>query len=308
MRRLPPLPECIAFEAVATHQSFTRAAEVLCLSQSAISHRVRRLENFLGHQLILRQNPGLELTPEGRTFLQELSAALNALGRLTTAQERCLRVVAPSPLCQLWLAGRLADFIAQHPGLTVELIPRNAPDNSLQDIDVWIGWTEIKGFNQSNNQNNTSPLFSEAVFPVCSASLLPNGKAFNNLQDLTTLPLLHKAEPTTGEWSWSHWFDYLHIDPPPKPDAELRFADMGLVIAAAINGAGVALARSLLIYDALQAGTLVVPITNFEPMRSSKKHFARWPSNRQDDPDVDAFKQWLVTEAAHTLARCEEFL
>lgn len=301
MRRLPPIPECIAFEAVATHLSFTRAAESLCLSQSAISHRVRRLESFLGQQLLHRQNPGVELTPAGRAFLQELTTALDALGRLTNAPERCLRVVAPSPLCQLWLAGRLADFMAQHPGVTVELIPRNAPDNSLQDIDLWIGWAEGKSF----NQDNASPLFSEAVFPVCSPSLLPDGQAFASPQNLAELPLLHKAEPTTGEWSWSYWFDYLHIDPPPKAQAELRFADMGLIVSAAINGSGVALARSLLVYDALKAGTLVVPVNDFAPMRSSKKHFARWPSNRQDDPDIDAFRQWLVTQAAHTLAETE---
>jgi LysR family glycine cleavage system transcriptional activator len=304
MRRLPPIPECVAFEAVATHRSFTRAAETLCLSQSAISHRVRRLENFLGKQLIYRLNPGIELTHEGLALLPELTTALDALGRLGKDEERRLRVVAPIPLCQLWLAGRLADFMAEHPGLSVDLIPRNARDDSLNDIDLWIGWTDSKGF----NKDNASPLFSEAVFPVCSPTLLPDGKPLANVQDLVNLPLLHKVGQTTGEWSWSLWFDYLQISPPQKSQAELRFADMGLLVSAAINGSGVALARSLLAYDALKAGTLVVPITGFDTMRSTKKHYARWPANRQDDPDVDAFKQWLTTQAAQTLAETEDLI
>ena len=304
MRRLPPIPECIAFEAVATYLSFTRAAEILCLTQSAISHRVRRLESFLGKQLILRLNPGIELTQEGLALLPELSAALDALGRLGQVAERRLRVVAPVPLCQLWLAGRLSDFMAEHPGVSVELIPRNEPDQSLNDIDLWIGWAEAKGF----NKDHASPLFCEDVFPVCHPSLLPEGKPLSTPQDLVKLPLLYKMGQTTGEWSWSLWFDYLNIEAPQQTQAELRFADMGLLVSAAINGAGVALARSLLAYDALKAGTLVVPITNFDTMRSTKKHYARWPANRQDDPDVDAFKQWLTTQAAQTLAATESLI
>ncbi|GAB1264314.1 LysR family transcriptional regulator [Aurantivibrio infirmus] len=304
MRRLPPLPECIAFEAVATHLSFTHAAEELCLSQSAISHRIRRLENFVGTQLIHRMNPGVELSREGKKLLPDIVAALDALGRIGKNQERCLRVVAGTALCQLWLAPRLMDFMASHPGLTVELIPRDAPDDKLKDIDIWIGWQEST---KATNENS-SPLFTELVFPVCSPRLLPGGKLLGHENMLVDMPLLHKATNGDGEWSWPVWFQYLNIGERNKAEAQLRFADMGLMVSAAINGAGVALARSLLVHDALKAGTLIVPLSNFEPMRSTKKHIARWSENRNDDTDVDAFKNWLITQAAQTLADTEDLL
>ena len=305
MRRLPPFPELIAFEAVARHHSFTKAAEELCLTQSAVSHRIRRLESYLGTQLIRRLNPGLELTETGMALLPELTAALDALARLGLSNERCLRVVAGTALCHWWLAGRLTDFMAQHPGISVELIPRDAPDANLTDIDLWVGWVDS---GKAYSNATQAPLFSELVFPVCSPSLLAGGVDVIELKELSKLPLLHKASHAIGEWSWSLWFERLGIDMYMGGEAELRFADSGLLMSAAVNGAGVALARSLLAYDALQRGTLVVPIAEFEPMQSLKKHVARWAENKQDDPDVDAFVRWLVTEAAQALAGTESLI
>lgn len=305
MRRYPPIPELVAFEAVARHQSFTSAAEELCLTQSAVSHRIRRLEIYLGKVLIRRLNPGLELTTEGKDLLPDLTAALESLAKLGNKQERCLRVVAHSALCQWWLAGRLTGFMAQNPGVSVELISRDAPDPSLTNIDIRIGWV---GVGEDRPTETQAPLFCEHVFPVCSPNLLPDNRPLAIAQDLTSLSLLRKATKAIGEWSWPVWFDHLDINAPKNASAELRFADMGLIMSAAVNGSGVAIARSLLAYDALEKGILVVPIKNFKAMQSTKKHIARWSAEKKDDPDIDAFVRWIVTEAASTLAATEQFI
>ena len=123
MRRLPPIPEMVAFEAVARHLSFTQAAVELCITQSAVSHRVRRLEKYFGARLIQRLNPGLALTDAGAALLPELSALLDDFAQLGVRGERRLRVAAGSALCTWWLAGRLPLFMKERPGVTIELVP-----------------------------------------------------------------------------------------------------------------------------------------------------------------------------------------
>jgi LysR family glycine cleavage system transcriptional activator len=298
MRRLPPFPELVAFEAVARHSSFTRAAAELCLTQSAVSHRVRRLEQHYGTKLVKRLNPGIELTEAGRALLPELGAALDALARLGGPRERRLRVTAGSALCTWWLAGRLASFMAQRPGVSVELIALDAPDPSIPDVDVRIRWV---GPDDEPHGPTEAPLFTEQVFPVCSARLLPQGRPLRDAQALAGMTLLHKAVHASGEWSWPLWLQRLGVEPRPRRGAELRFADMGMMLSAAVNGSGVCLARSLLVHDALHDGRLSVALADFEPMTSVKKHVARWPAHKAGDADIAAFVRWLVDESRRCL-------
>jgi LysR family glycine cleavage system transcriptional activator len=304
MRRLPPFPELVAFEAVARHLSFTRAAAELCLTQSAVSHRVRRLESHYGTRLIRRLNPGIELTDAGHALLPELAAVLESLARLDGKRERRLRVTAGSALCTWWLAGRLAAFMAQRPGVSVELIPLEAPDPSIPDVDVRIRWVAPKDDTPGPNQ---AALFTERVFPVCSPRVLPQGEPLRDVQGLSGMTLLHKATPVSGEWSWPVWLERLGVEA-NRRGAELRFADLSLVLSAAVNGSGVCLARSLLVHDALHDGRLSLAIADFEPMTSVKKHIARWPAQKADDPDVRAFVQWLVAESSQCLAHTDALI
>lgn len=305
MRRFPPFAELVAFEAVARHLSFTRAAAELCLTQSAVSHRVRRLEEYLGNPLINRLNPGLVLTEAGTNLLPGLVQALDGLAQLGQPAHRRLRVSAGSALCTWWLAGRLPGFMAQCPGVSIELIPVEQAQATVPHVDVRILWIapgeEPRGPTQVQ-------LFNERVFPVCSPALLPGEQPLRDAQELTRLPLLHKATHGLGEWSWPVWLERLGCKPVAKPSSELHFAEMGLVLSAAVDGAGVALSRSLLVHDALVNGRLVVPLSGIETMHSTKKHVARWPSSKAADPDIRAFVDWLAAEAAQTLAAVERHL
>jgi LysR family transcriptional regulator, glycine cleavage system transcriptional activator len=305
MRQLPPFAELVAFEAVARHLSFTLAAAELHLSQSAVSHRVRRLEEHLGKKLIHRLNPGLQLTEAGAALLPGLVGALDGLAQIGRPNERRLRVSAGSALCTWWLAGRLPAFMAERSGVSIDLIPIEQAQATQPQADVRILWVAP---NEEPRSTHQVPLFNEQVFPVCSPALVPGGQPLRDAQALASLPLLHKSAHGMGEWSWPVWLERLRVQPNAKPRSELRFAEMGLVLSAAVEGAGVALSRSLLVHDALASGRLVVPLANIVPMRSAKKHVARWPSAKASDPDVRTFVEWLATEAAHTLAAVEHYL
>jgi LysR family transcriptional regulator, glycine cleavage system transcriptional activator len=305
MRRLPPFAELVAFEAVARHRSFTRAAAELCVTQSAISHRVRRLEKHFGTQLIRRLNPGIALTDAGAALLPELAAVLDALTHLGGRRERRLRVAAGSALCTWWLAGRLSAFMQQRPGISVELVPIETHATSIPEVDVRILWV---GAGQDTPSPTQAPLFSEHVFPVCSPRLLPNEQPLRDSRALASMPLLHKATHLIGEWSWQVWLDRLAVGSTRRAQGELRFADMGLILSAAVEGSGVALAFSLPVHDALQAGRLMIPVAGVEPMVSTKRYVARWRRARVGDPDIEAFVAWLVAEASTTIAETEQLL
>jgi LysR family glycine cleavage system transcriptional activator len=293
MRRLPPFPELVAFEAVARHLSFTKAAEELCITQSAVSHRVRRLEQFLRVRLLHRSNPGLTLTSDGAALLPQLKSALDALEQLGRRRERRLRIAAASALCSCWLAGRLPRFMQQRPGVTLELVPMENDRTPIPEVDVRVLWV-------APHEEPTVPtqlaLATEQVFPVCSPS------ALRDLQDRSSafaaLPLIHKTSHMTGEWSWSTWLARLNLGAERRQRGELRLGDLGLTLSAAINGAGIALSRSLLAHDALSDGRVVVPLNGIEPMESTRRHVVRWRRDRLGDPDIESFALWLAEEAS----------
>jgi LysR family glycine cleavage system transcriptional activator len=292
---------------VARHLSFTLAAQELCVTQSAISHRIRRLEQHFGRPLIRRLNPGLALTAAGTALLPELVAALDSLARLGQRGERRLRVTAASALCTWWLAERLPAFMRSRPGVSVELVPVDTPQATVADVDVSIRWIGVGDDAQSERQ---SPLCIEQVFPVCSPQLLPEGRPLRQAQAqaMRTLSLLHKSAYPAGEWSWAFWLDRLQVDAGARAASELRFADMGLLMSAAVGGAGVALTRSLLAHDALRSGRLVLPVSGIAPASCGKRHVARWPSAKSGDADVRAFVDWLVTQSAETVLATRQLI
>ncbi|MFN3400362.1 MAG: LysR substrate-binding domain-containing protein, partial [Ferrovibrio sp.] len=142
-------------------------------------------------------------------------------------------------------------------------------------------------------------LFREQVFPVCAPSILK--KPLRDPARLAELPLLYKsAEAGQGEeWEWSTWFQRLGIKARPKP--RLRFEEIGLAIAAAMEGGGVALGRSLLVHDALKDGRLVRPLGDGWALPSAKVHLARWPAVSSRNLRLRAFVDWLAVETAKTV-------
>lgn len=310
MRTLPPFDALVAFDTALRHRSMTRAAVELGMTQSAVSHRLRRLEAFVGTPLLSRSSDGLRATPAGAELANGLGELLDGLADL---RSRCralvtpagLRVAVGSALADYWLVRRLPRFTRAYAKLEVELgIVENELQARAADADVQILWQPIEAARSTSTQRL---LFHERVFPVCSPKLLPGGRMLRDPKRLADLPLVHKGPPggrgQGAEWSWPVWFARLGIE--GRPPAGLRFAALGTAIAAALEGAGVVMARSLLAHDALADGRLVRVLPARWDMPSSKAHVVRWPAALSGDRRVRTFVEWLAAEAKATTAKRE---
>jgi LysR family glycine cleavage system transcriptional activator len=307
MRSLPPFDALVAFDTALRHRSMTLAATELGMTQSAVSHRLRWLEAYVGAPLLNRSSRGLDATPAGVALAEGLADLLDGLSDL---RARCraaveparLRVGAGAALADYWLVRRLPGFAAANPGVDVELtILESEAQARVADIDVLIVWQPIATARATSTQRL---LFEEQVFPVCHPDLLPRGRPLADLSALAKLSLLHKGPANNRgqgtEWAWQTWLEKLGIA--GKPPAGLRFDTLATALAAALQGAGVVLARSLLVHDALAEGKLVRVLPASWEMPSSKAHIVRWPQALSGDRRVQRFVAWLIEEANETVA------
>lgn len=207
----------------------------LGLTQSAVSHRIRRLEAFVGTPLLHRDGGGLVPTDAGKAVADGLSTVLSDMASLraragaAVAPDR-LRVGVGAALADNWLVRRLASFASANPCISIELVVvENETPERVADLDHRILWVAAGSLKATTTQR---PLFREHVFPVCHPSLLASELAPVEPSVLLRMPLLHKG-PSGGatagaEWSWSAWFKHLGL--PGRPKERLRFAGIGPAI------------------------------------------------------------------------------
>src|SRR5260370_1989397 len=256
--RLPSLNGLRAFEAAARHLSFTNAASELNVTQTAISHQIRRLEQELGIRLFVRQNRALALTPEARDYLPGVRAAFNDL-RLAT--DRVLRrdndhVLTVSTLASLaakWLLPRLSAFQEAHPGIDVRITTSTSlVDFKSGDLDAAIRygrghWPGLRA----------DWLMADGLFPVCSPALLTGEKPRGCPQDLAHHTLLH----TSGGYD-DDWRLWLTAAGPPADISKqpgLTFDLILMTVQAALDGIGVAMGRTSYVEAGIPKGRLVGP-------------------------------------------------
>ncbi|QSQ25653.1 transcriptional regulator GcvA [Pyxidicoccus parkwayensis] len=287
MRRIPPLGALRAFEAGARHLSFTRAATELCVTQAAISHQVRQLEDWLGVTLFERRGHELRLTAKGAAYLRELTPVFDrmseATARLYEREQGPLRITVLPAFATCWLLPRLERFRALHPDIELHFHSSAELWDFLDDrFDMGIRsglgrWTGLKA----------EQLAQEALSPVCTPAL---AKKLRSPGDLKKVRLLHDT-PKDG---WRRWLDFAGVE---GVDAEAgpAFNDASLVLQAARQGEGVALGRLFLAADDLKAGRLVRPFTKAMP-----NDFSYWlvhPRPLAGRRGVAAFRTWLLSEA-----------
>ena len=299
-RRLPPFGPLIAFDAVVRHRSFTRAADELGVTQSAVSHRVRRLEDFLGVQLLKRLNPGVELSDDGARLQGELATLLDGIASLEPSLRRrpgrqTLRLGAGSSLAAWWLVRRLRTFRALHSEIEIDFVPVESEAAGEPSLDVRILWTTLA---ESRATSLQASLFRERVFPVCAPSILPRGRPLSDAAALLELPLIQKRHSPSGEWSWASWFRKLGLK--RAEPRGLVLGDMGLCLTAAVEGAGVAIGRSLLVADAISDGRLVPALATAPDVLSTKVHIARWSPDLIGDRNTQVLVSWLAQAAEET--------
>jgi LysR family transcriptional regulator, glycine cleavage system transcriptional activator len=300
--RLPPLNSLVVFEAAARHQSFTRAAEVLCVTQAAVSHQIKTLENWLGVPLFHRlgRGYGLVLTEAGRAYLARIGSALESLRSATEAvmdsRRRVLRIGTLDSFGSLWLLPRLGKFIADNGETDVRVLAADLDADMLTtgavDIDIRYGegdWPDVEA----------THFLSETIFPVCAPQLLAGPKPLRTPADLKHHRLLHDV--MVIDWrTWLESAGATDIDADRGPG----FNHSHLVIQAAISGDGVALGRSALVADALRRGALVRPFELSLPSRFS--YFTVRSNASLGDPAVEKFRSWLIDEGRSSQRQFQE--
>ena len=291
--RLPSLNGLRAFEAAARHLSFTLAASELNVTQTAISHQIRRLEEELGIRLFIRKNRALALTPQARDYLPGVRAAFNDL-RLAT--DRLLRkdddnVLTISTLASLaakWLLPRLTAFQEAHPGLDVRITTSTAlVDFKGRDVDAAIRWG--RGHWPGVR---AEWLMADEAFPVCSPALLDGKRPLRTPEDLRDHVLLHTS--TNGD-DWRQWLTAAGLPSDVSKQPGLTFDLILMTVQAAIDGIGVAMGRTSYVQDDISKGRLVVPFNITLPADAG--FYLVSPEGIAEPPKLKAFRQWLIASA-----------
>jgi LysR family transcriptional regulator, glycine cleavage system transcriptional activator len=291
--RLPSLNGLRAFEAAARHLSFTQAASELNVTQTAISHQIKRLEEELGIRLFVRQNRALSLTPEAKEYLPGIRAAFNDL-RLAT--DRLLRqdddhVLTISTLASLaakWLLPRLSAFQEAHPGIDVRITTSTSlVDFKSGGVDAAIRygrgqWPGVRA----------DWLMADQLFPVCSPALPTGKKPLRRPEDLADHVLLHTS---SGDDDWRLWLTAAGLPTNLSKQPGITFDMVFMTIQAAIDGIGVAMGRTSYVRDDIAKGRLVVPFEITLPVDAG--FYLVSPDGRADSPKLSAFRNWLVATA-----------
>lgn len=295
MRRLPPLNALRAFEAAAQHLSFTKAAGELNVTQAAISHQIRALEDWLGMPLFRRQNRALLLTDAGQAYLPAMRDAFDLMHQATAKLRQrdrsgALNVSTFTSFAAKWLMPRLGRFTSAHPEIEIRLgINDTLLDFGSDEVDVGVRY----GRGDWRNLH-IELLMTEEVFVVCSPKLLEGEHPLREPADLRHHTLLHDDLPE----DWSTWLDAAGVDDAVKVRArgDLVFNHSEMVLQGAAEGLGVALGRSALVADDLAAGRLVKPFNLQLPTQSA--YYVVHSENAGDRPKIKAFTDWLHEEAA----------
>ena len=295
---LPPLAQLEAFEAAARHLSFTRAADELALTQSAVSRQIAALESFFGVPLFQRLHRALRLSDAGQVLqravrevlqqLHEVSGALRGPTRLQTVV-----VTTTAGFAGLWLIPRLAGFTESRPDVDVRISASNTVMNLNRDgIDVAIRYDTEEGAGTQGVR-----LFGEVVLPVCSPRLLRDARrALKAPQDLRHHCMLHMdTGPGSQLLEWPMWLRAMKIET-LKPASVLHFSMYDQMIQAAVNGQGVALGRLPLLNSLLAQRKLVAPFK--KSVASPRSYYVFRSDASRAKPEVNQFLAWLQAEAS----------
>jgi LysR family transcriptional regulator, glycine cleavage system transcriptional activator len=288
--RLPSLNGLRAFEAAARHLSFTQAAAELNVTQTAISHQIRRLEEELGIRLFVRQNRALALTPQARDYLPGVRAAFNdlrlATDRLLRKDEHVLTVSTLASLAAKWLLPRLSAFQETHPGIDVRITTSTAlVDFKSGDVDAAIryGRGDWPGL-------HADWLMADQLFPVCSPALLTSKRPLRCPEDLKDHVLLHTSNANSDDWRL--WLTAAGLPANISRQPGLTFDLILMTVQAALDGIGVAMGRTSYVEADIAKGRLVVPFKITLPANAG--FYLVCPEATADTPKLAAFRQWLI--------------
>jgi LysR family transcriptional regulator, glycine cleavage system transcriptional activator len=290
---LPSLNGLRAFEAAARHMSFTRAAAELNVTQTAISHQIRRLEEQLGLTLFIRRNRTLELTRDALDYLPSIRSAFADLHRATARLRRNdhegrLTVSTTASLATKWLVSRVAAFQDTNPGVEVRIsTSTHLVDFQREEVDIAVRyghgvWPGLRA----------DWLMAEHIFPVCSPNLLNDARPLRTPEDLAHHTLLHT---TVSREDWQLWLTAAGLPASIATRRGMTFDQGFMAIQAAVEGLGVALGRFHLVETDIAAGRLVAPFDTVLPQDAG--YYVVAPEVTAETAKIVRFRDWLIASA-----------
>ncbi|MBD9442018.1 MULTISPECIES: LysR family transcriptional regulator [Pseudomonas] len=290
-RKIPSTAALISFEAAARHESFTKAAQELSLTQGAICRQIASLEEFLGVELFRRSRRGVKLTEAGLSYSRRVATQLDAVERDTLSVmgqqgTNVIELAVVPTFGTQWLLPRLKDFQQKHPEVTVNLTNRTRPflfADTEFDAAIYFGDADWSG-------TESHRLMGENPMPVCSPNLMGR-KTSLTLAEIAELPLLQQ---TTRPYAWRQWFNSQNLNV-PRDMTGPRYELFSMLAQAAMHDMGIALIPPFLIQRELAEKRLV--IANTQSLTSIKAYYLMIPDRKVESASLKAFRDWLVSQA-----------
>jgi len=293
-RRLPPLYALRAFEAAARHASFTRAAQELAITQSAVSRHVRTLEDYFACRLFERHGRSLQLTESARTLLPGLRDGFDALERACSilhTDDTVLRLKAPSTLTLRWLLARLSRFRMQHSDIEVQLTSAWMDVDTVDFQHEPFDCAVLLSDGVFSGEWDSAVLFTEWLIPVCAPEAV--GEAPWDLARLQSAELLH---PTPDRRDWRRWLQAMGLAEQVALKGGQVFDTLELGMVAAARGYGVSIGDLVMVAEDVAHGQLGLPWPGAVPSGSS--YYLVWPRAQRGQERFRRLRDFLVAEVA----------
>lgn len=293
-RRLPPLNSLKCFEAAGRLLSFTRAADELNVTQAAVSHQIKIIEEYIGTPLFVRFGRNLALSEEGSELLPVVARAFAQVAGAVDAvrdKQPKVRIRLPPSFAANWLSPRLHLFRAGYPDIELSFYHGNTPvDFDTEDLDLAVtygngDWGDVK----------VSRLLTLSFFPVCCPGFMTNDKPLTDIENLRYYTLLHDS---SCEY-WSEWLKLTALDE-INPNRGILIDDTNVLTKTVIDGQGVAMGSEAFVQEHLVSGRLVKPF-DIE-LRTKLAYYLVCPTSRPMNHSVNAFMEWLITEGEEAAA------
>lgn len=290
---LPPLDYLLAFEAAAHLGSFARASEQLNISETAISRKVRLLEQHYDLPLFVRGHKSITLTSHGSALLNSVTQSLDILrdtseNIFARHKNNAVTVAATNSVAALWLMPKLRAFQRSNTRVKIMLMASDSDEECLSDgMDLTIlrGEGDWPGF-------EARMLFGETVFPVCSPRYLSRNPECASVFNLSAVDLLEVSSTHTEWMDWKTWLGHQGIEDVTL-DRAAFFNTYPLSIQAAVDGLGVALGWGHLVDHLLDSGELVRPVQQ-SYARTESGYFLLKNRRKRTFAELEIVEDWLI--------------